>query len=60
LSGRPLATASVKNANPFYQVDEVLPAVISQNATITPPSLKETIVYEIATDRGAILTLIAE
>jgi alpha-L-fucosidase 2 len=60
LDGKRLALARVKNANPFYQVDEVLPAVISQKATITPPTLKETIVYEIPTDSGAIYTLVAE
>jgi alpha-L-fucosidase 2 len=55
-----LQLASGKNKNPFYQVDEVSAPVISQNARITPPTLKETRLYEVATERGGTLTMVPE
>jgi alpha-L-fucosidase 2 len=58
--GKPLQLAIGKNKNPFYQVDEVSAPVISQNARITPPTLKETRLYEVATERGGTLTMVPE
>ena len=58
--GKSLQFASGENENPFYQVDEVAAPVISQKALITPPTLKETILYEVPTESGGIFTLVTE
>lgn len=58
--GKSLQFASGENENPFYQVDEVPAPVISQKALISPPTLKETILYEVPTESGRIFTLVTE
>jgi alpha-L-fucosidase 2 len=55
--GKPLKLASGMNKNPFYQMDKVSTPVISKEARITPPALKKTVLYEISTDSGGIITL---
>jgi alpha-L-fucosidase 2 len=58
--GKSLTTANGKNSNPFYQVNEILPPVISTKAAVIPLTLKETIVYDLPTEKGKIYTMIAQ
>jgi alpha-L-fucosidase 2 len=58
--GKSLVTADGKNSNPFYQVNEILPPVISSQADVIPLTLKETIVYDLPTQKGKIYTMIAQ
>ncbi|MGZ8524969.1 MAG: glycosyl hydrolase family 95 catalytic domain-containing protein, partial [Chitinophagaceae bacterium] len=55
-----LRTASGKNVNSFYQVEETPAPVISPNATVTPPELKETLIYDIKTEAGKSFKLIVK
>jgi alpha-L-fucosidase 2 len=59
-SGNELKKAKGENKNPFYQVEETAPPVISPKATITPPELKNTSLYDISTQKGKIYTLISK
>ncbi|HEU4901383.1 MAG TPA: glycoside hydrolase family 95 protein [Flavisolibacter sp.] len=58
-SGVALKQAAGNNQNPFYQVERTPDAIVSQKATITPPEIKKTIVYDIPTRRGQVFTLVA-
>jgi len=61
LSGTgPLKTATGKNSNPFYQTEETVPPVVSPKSNITPPQLKETMLYDIATHPGKMYTFIIQ
>jgi len=60
LSSGSLKKASGKNSNPFYQIEETPEAIVSEQATIEPLELKETLVVDISTQEGAIYTLIAK
>jgi alpha-L-fucosidase 2 len=55
-----LKKATGKNANPFYETEETTAPVISTKATITPPQLKQTLLYDLPTQRGNVYTLIAQ
>lgn len=58
--GTALKNAAGENPNPFYQL-EVTPApVISEKATITPPELKTTFLYDISTRPGTVYTLVTK
>jgi alpha-L-fucosidase 2 len=46
------------NKNPFYAVEEIPEAIVSQKANLTLERLKDTFVYDIATQPGKIYTLI--
>jgi alpha-L-fucosidase 2 len=46
----------IKNANPFYQTEETAAAIVSSKASIAPPQLKETVLYDIATQAGKTYT----
>jgi alpha-L-fucosidase 2 len=59
-SGTNLKEAVGENSNPFYQTGKIAEPIISPKATITPPDLKKTFVYDIATTKGKIYTLIAK
>ncbi|RYY24304.1 MAG: glycoside hydrolase family 95 protein [Chitinophagaceae bacterium] len=54
----PLMKATGKNINPFYEVEATVAPIISQKASITPPALKETMLYDIKTVAGKTYTLI--
>ena len=60
LKGGSLVKASGPNANPFYAVEETPAAIKSPQATITPASLKETLLYDLPTQRGKVYTLLAQ
>lgn len=60
VGGTALKNAAGENPNPFYQL-EVTPApVISEKATITPPELKTTFLYDISTRPGTVYTLVTK
>lgn len=59
-NGKPLASATGANSNPFFYVTETPAPIVSADATITPPQLKETFVYDIPTTKGKSYTFIAE
>jgi alpha-L-fucosidase 2 len=57
--GGALKNASGQNPNPFYYT-EVTPApVISDRATVTELTLKETFLYDLPTQKGQVYTLVA-
>jgi alpha-L-fucosidase 2 len=57
-NGIALREAVGKNSNPFYKTEKIAEPIISEKATITPPDLKKTFVYDIATDKGKMYTLV--
>ena len=59
-TGSSLKTAAGRNINPFYQVDETPAPMIVNKDLITPPQLKETLIYDIPTQPGKIYTLVAQ
>lgn len=59
-AGTPLKKATGKNSNAFFQVEETPAAIISEKATITPLTLKETMVYDLPTTAGKTYTLVAQ
>jgi alpha-L-fucosidase 2 len=60
LNSGTLKKAAGENKNPFYQSEVTALPVISEKATITPPALKQTIVYDIPTQRGQQVILLAD
>ena len=61
LSGAgPLKIATGKNSNPFYQTEETAAPIVSPKSNITPPQLKETMLYDIATQAGKMYTFIIQ
>jgi len=58
-AGGVLKTATGKNSNSFFQVEETPAPVVSSKATITATALKETMLYDIATQAGKTYTFIA-
>lgn len=59
-TGALLPTASGKNRNSFYQVEETPTAVVSPKATLLLPQLKKTFIYDIKTEAGKSYSLVAE
>ncbi|WPP48792.1 glycoside hydrolase family 95 protein [Catalinimonas niigatensis] len=57
-NGSSLTTASGENDNSFYQVEETPEPIVSAEATITPPQLEETFLYDIPTKKGNTYTLV--
>ena len=55
-----LKNATGKNSNAFFQVEDTPAAIISEKATITPLTLKETMVYDLPTTAGKTYTLVAK
>lgn len=60
VGGTALKTAVGENTNPFYQVEVTAAPVISEKATITPPELKTTFLYDIPTKPGTVYTLVTK
>lgn len=60
VGGTELKTAVGENTNPFYQVEVTAAPVISEKATITPPELKTTFLYDIPTKPGTVYTLVTK
>jgi alpha-L-fucosidase 2 len=58
--GGSLKKAAGKNANPFYQTEEIPAPVVSPKATIKQQQLKETLLYDMLTQRGKVYVLIAQ
>jgi alpha-L-fucosidase 2 len=58
--GTSLKEATGENSNPFYQTEKTAAPIISSKATITPPDLKKTFVYDMATTKGKTYTLITK
>lgn len=59
-SGANLLDTKGENSNPFYFVAETPLAIISEKATIKPLELKPTLVVDIPTKKGNIITLISK
>lgn len=59
-NGANLKVALAQNPNPFYQVDEVTRPIISEQSTIKVLDLKPTLVYDIPTKKGQLLTILAK
>lgn len=57
-NGTGLKKASGDNTNVFYQTEKIKTPIISEKAKITLPDLKQTFVYDIATERGKAYTLV--
>ncbi|MGR3810462.1 glycosyl hydrolase family 95 catalytic domain-containing protein [Jiulongibacter sp. NS-SX5] len=47
-----LTTALLKNSNPFFQVEETAPPIISSSSTLNPIPIKPTFVYDLSTEAG--------
>ncbi|WP_420149265.1 glycoside hydrolase family 95-like protein, partial [Spirosoma sp.] len=59
-NGGMLKPASGPNANPFYAVEETPAAIKSAQSNVTPLSLKETLVYDLPTQKGKVYTMVME
>lgn len=60
VTGGTLIKAVGPNANPFYVLEEIPSAIKSPQTTITPTSLKETQLYDLATQPGKVYTLVGQ
>lgn len=58
--GSSLKTAAGNNTNAFYQTERIQTPVISSEATVKLPDLKQTFVYDISTKAGKTYELIAK
>ena len=59
-TGAKLKTASGKNSNSFYEVDETAAPIVSETATIAAVELKPTFLYDLPTQGGRTYTLIIQ
>ena len=59
-TGAKLKTASGKNSNSFYEVDETAAPIVSETATIAAVELKPTFLYDLPTQSGRTYTLIIQ
>lgn len=57
-NGATLKEAKGDNSNPFYFLNETAKPIISEKASIKAPTLAATKLYDIATQKGQIITLI--
>ena len=57
-TGDALKTATGKNSNPFFQVEETPAPLIAGKAIISPPELKESLLYDWPTVKGKSYTLL--
>jgi alpha-L-fucosidase 2 len=57
-NGTKLNEANGNNPNPFYSLDETAKPLISKKASIKSPSLAETKLYDIATQKGQTITFL--
>ncbi len=60
VNGMILKDAVGENKNPFYRTESTATPVISEKATVTPPTLKKTFLYDITTQRGQVITLVSK
>ena len=58
--GASLKKASGQNPNPFYETADTPAPIIATNASPTATALKETLLYDIATQPGKVYTLVAQ
>lgn len=58
--GHELKKSKGENKNPFYQTEQIATPVISPKALITPPEFKNTLLYDISTQKGKIYTLVSK
>jgi alpha-L-fucosidase 2 len=59
-AGGSLKPAQGENPNPFYQLPEVKPALISQNARLNEVGLRKTYSYDLKTEAGRSYVLLGE
>ncbi|MBB1286887.1 glycoside hydrolase family 95 protein [Flavisolibacter sp. BT320] len=59
-NGAALKKARGENRNPFYRVEAIAAPLIAAKAVVTLPVLPETVVYDLPTMKGQLLTLLAE
>ncbi|WP_026768363.1 glycoside hydrolase N-terminal domain-containing protein [Asinibacterium sp. OR53] len=59
-SGGLLTKATGQNVNPFYQTEETAKPIVSLKANITTLQLKETMLYDLPTQRGRTYMLVVE
>jgi alpha-L-fucosidase 2 len=57
--GMLLKKDSIDNSNPFFKVEKVSDPVLSEKAKITPIVLQQTFVYDLSTQRGQLINLVA-
>jgi alpha-L-fucosidase 2 len=57
-NGTSLKMAKGANANPFFKITETPPPIISAKAKLKPIQIKTTLLYDFATQPGAIYTLV--
>lgn len=58
-NGNGLKKATGENPNPFYQTKKIATPIISPKATITPPHLKATMLYDLPTQAGKTYSFVA-
>ncbi|MEZ0539835.1 glycoside hydrolase family 95 protein [Fibrella arboris] len=58
--GVALKQASGPNPNPFYGIETTPAPIIVANAKLTQPALKETMLYDLATQPGKVYSLVAQ
>ncbi|MEI6945647.1 glycoside hydrolase family 95 protein [Paraflavisolibacter sp. H34] len=58
-NGRALKRAAGKNTNPFFEVDETPAPLVSPRATVAPPALNATLLYDLPLEKGKLYTLVA-
>jgi alpha-L-fucosidase 2 len=59
-NGSMLAVAYGENKNSFYQTEKTADPVVSSKAVIALPELKETLLYDMGTQKDKVYTLIAQ
>ncbi|UFH55424.1 glycosyl hydrolase family 95 catalytic domain-containing protein [Spirosoma sp. KNUC1025] len=59
-NGAVLKQASGPNTNSFYVIETTPTPIISAQASLTPPALKETMLYDLVTQPGKVYTLVAQ
>jgi len=60
VNGELLKKANGENKNPFFRIESTPPAIISAKVNMPIPELKETLLYDIPTQKGKVYTLSAK
>jgi len=60
VNGELLKKANGENKNPFFRIESTPPAIISAKVNIPMPELKETLMYDVPTQKGKVYTLSAK
>ena len=58
IDARSVKIASGKNPNEFYQNEEVAGAIISSNANLSSPDIKQTFIYDVSTQAGKVYVFV--